>query len=321
MQALIGQFLRDRELFNFGASDSLYIGGGTPSIVAHALYKPLFQAISPFLNGDAEVTIEANPNSLTLKWAEGIRAIGANRISIGAQSFDNQKLRFLGRLHNGSEAQEAIKNAKNAGFSEINVDLIYGVLGDTRDLLRRDLRTALECGATHISAYTLTVEKNSAFYGRSDVAITDEKTERQFCEAIEAAGLPRYEVSNFGKNPSRHNMGYWAGKDYLGIGSGATGTVKEGENRLRYEPHKKFARYINDPFYKKIETIDQETFRAERLMLGARCKIGFDRFLLNLREQQKAEVLLKEGLLAMRGDRYYNTDFRLADEIWLFLNG
>ncbi|GHV03360.1 coproporphyrinogen III oxidase [Campylobacterota bacterium] len=321
ISALIRQFHHDRELLGGVVSESFYIGGGTPSCVSAAAYEPLFEAIKPHLAIGAEITIEANPNSLTDGWALALRKLGANRISIGVQSFDDDKLKLLGRLHNGKEAKAAIEAAKRAGFEQIGADLIYGVEGDHLELLKGDLAQAIALGATHISAYHLTIEENTPFAKRAYQAMDDRKTEQQFSLAIEAAGFPRYEVSSYGSHPSKHNLGYWALKPYLGLGAGAVGTVAHESGYLRYEPYKSVEAYIADPFAREIELIDSKTHDMEEVILGARCKIGFSHSALGKRALERAKILLVQGALRSEGDRFYNTDFWLSDEIWLFLNG
>ncbi|MDR0747058.1 MAG: radical SAM family heme chaperone HemW [Helicobacteraceae bacterium] len=314
VSAVLRQLENDIGLYNFRHADSLYIGGGTPSMLAAKLYKPFFEALKGVLTGEAEITVEANPASLVKEWAEGMAELGANRISIGVQSFDDRKLKRLGRTHTAQEAIEAIGIAKSAGFEEISVDFIYAVKGDTLNLLLNDLRIAAELGVTHISAYQLTVENNRALQK------IDRNLEKRFSLAIDVAGYPRYEVSNYGKKPSRHNAGYWNGLEYLGLGAGATGTARADDGWIRYEPLKSIGAYIADPRAKTIEKISQIIYNSERLMLGLRCNEGFERSRLTVEQLKRAKFLLAGGKLMARGDRLYNTDLWIGDEIWLYLN-
>jgi oxygen-independent coproporphyrinogen-3 oxidase len=314
INAVLKQFENDMSLYNFYRADSLYVGGGTPSMLPEKLYKPFFEALKGILAKEAEITIEANPGSLSQKWAESMADLGANRISIGVQSFDDKKLERLGRTHTAQDAIKAIKIAKNAGFEEISIDFIYAVEGDTLDLLLNDLKTAADLGATHISAYQLTVENNFALQK------IDLNLEKRFSLVIELAGYQRYEVSNYGGKPSRHNAGYWNGLEYLGLGAGATGTVRVDDGWIRYEPPKSIGAYIADPRVKAIEKISQIIYNSERLMLGLRCKEGFERSRLTAGQLKKAEFLLASGKLTAKGDRLCNTDLWISDEIWLYLN-
>ncbi|MDR0664724.1 MAG: radical SAM family heme chaperone HemW [Helicobacteraceae bacterium] len=317
--ALIRQFEADLELCGCDRFDSLYVGGGTPSIFAAVSYEPFFAKISPFLRGDAEITIEANPSSLTLDWAKTMRSYGVNRVSIGVQSFNDRKLKFLGRDHNAAQARGAVENARKAGFEQISVDFIYGAAIDTRALLLDDLKAAKSFGATHVSAYCLTIEENAPFFAKPEFASNDSELEREFSRAIEAAGYPRYEVSNYGKTISRHNLGYWEGRGYLGLGAGAVGFIDRGESAFRYSPRRAPQGYIDDPLDKTTEIIDRAALNDERLMLGLRCFTGFEAGVLSQKETQKAEFLVDRSLLNRGENRYRNADFWLSDEIWLYI--
>jgi oxygen-independent coproporphyrinogen-3 oxidase len=317
--ALIRQFESDRREFGLDRFGSLYIGGGTPSIFAAESYAPFFEKVSPFLAEDAEITIEANPVSLTLKWAKTMRSFGVNRISVGVQSFCDRKLRVLGRAHNAKEAKTAIAAAIDAGFEQISVDFIYGVLGDDLKTLLNDLSEAKKLGAAHISAYALTIEEDTPIDRQT--AIDDLELERAFSEAIEEARYPRYEVSNYGVAPSAHNAGYWEGRDYLGLGAGAIGNVKRGDSYLRYAPRKAIGEYMRDPLCKTTEAIDEKTRNDELLMLGLRCDHGFEARILSEKERERADFLARNGRLNARGERYFNADFWLSDEIWLYIKG
>lgn len=317
MDALLVQLKADLSRFDMCRAQSVYIGGGTPSAVDAALYAPLFQILAPLLAPDAEVTIEANPGSLTPRWAETMRRYGVNRLSLGVQSFDDEKLGVLGRVHSGDQARRALQTAQAAGFKAINLDLIYGVAGDTFKSLQADLSAAQTHGATHISAYMLTLEEETPFETRADLTLDDEPLLRRFAEAIEEAGYPRYEVAAFGQIPSRHNSGYWAGKEYLGVGAGATGTV----GGVRYEPHKNPDRYITDPLFRTEEIIDENTWKTERIMLGLRCALGVEQNWLNAAQRARADRLVQEGRFVYQAGRYFNLDFFVADEAALYLLG
>ncbi|MGE4295174.1 MAG: radical SAM family heme chaperone HemW [Campylobacterales bacterium] len=317
MAALLRQLESDLQRFGVRSAQSLYIGGGTPSTVEAGLYEPLFERLSSVLEPNAEVTIEANPGSFTPGWAEKMRRFGVNRLSLGVQSFDDGKLGVLGRVHSGAQAVKALQTARSAGFAQISADLIYGVAGDTLEGLKGELSCAKAHGATHLSAYMLTLEEHTPFETRADLCAEDEALFRAFGEAIEAAGYPRYEVAAFGKNPGRHNLGYWTGMDYLGIGAGATGTV----GRVRYEPLKDPAAYAADPLARSEETIDDAAWQMERVMLGLRCLSGFEAALLAPAQLDRARLLAREGRLRFEGGRFFGTDFLIADEAALFILG
>ena len=166
MQQLLVQLSFEMKRFNVSVTnkiETVFIGGGTPSTIDAPLYKPLFEMIQPYLETDAEITIEANPNSASEEWLNGIFSLGVNRVSFGVQSFDEQKLKLLNRAHNKTQAVEAVQNAQKVGFKNISLDIIYGVSGDTQELLENDLKIAFRLPINHLSAYALTIEQNTPF--------------------------------------------------------------------------------------------------------------------------------------------------------------
>lgn len=309
MSALIEQLRYELERFAVQKQqiETLFVGGGTPSTVKAQLFEPMFALLEPYLAKDCEITFEANPNSATPSWLHGIKTLGATRISFGVQSFDAEKLRFLGRAHSPDQAIAAIQYAAEAGIEHINCDIIYNVRGDSEKLLANDLAIAQSLPIDHISAYALTIEEGTPF-ARGQV--TSHKEFGPF--VAEHIHMPWYEVSNFGHYRSRHNMGYWQLKDYIGIGAGAVGFM---HNR-RFYPSRDLHRYIADPLACDIEELAHQDLRTEKIFLGLRSVVGVDAKLVN---SQKAALLCDEGKLLYRDGRYYNLDFFLADEIALYL--
>jgi len=211
---------------------SVYLGGGTPSLLsADAVATVLAAAARAFdLAAGAEVTLEANPGGLTAERLGGYRAAGVTRLSIGAQSFTPSHLRTLGRDHAVEDIGAAVAAAHEAGFDNVSLDLIFGVPGGTVADWEADLAAALALKPPHVSAYSLTYEESTPFFawrakGRlAPVAEDDEAAMAEVAiDALEAAGLERYENSSFARPgyESRHNLAYWDGSDYLGIGAGA----------------------------------------------------------------------------------------------------
>ena len=211
---------------------SVYIGGGTPSLLPTDIMKELFAAIKRnfTLIPDAEVTIEANPDDVTPIWLKGLTDTPINRISIGAQTFNDNLLKFLGRRHNAQQTIDAVKTCKEAGISNISLDLIYGLPGQTMEDWHNDVKNALSLGITHLSAYVLSYEEGTrldTMLKRRLIEDTDEELSRQMYNhlltATEEAGFLHYEISNFALPGyhSRHNSGYWQGVAYLGLGAGA----------------------------------------------------------------------------------------------------
>ena len=297
--------------------ETVFIGGGTPSTVSAELYAPLFEAIAPFLAEDAEVTSEANPNSATREWLEGMKTLGVNRISFGVQSFDDDKLKTLGRAHNTEHALRAIRDAAEIGYEHLSLDLIYGVAGETRELLERDFITAFSLPIDHISLYALTIEEGTLFEKSPEKAREDLETTRWLFDKIGKQGFTQYEISNFGRTRSRHNMGYWEHKPYIGLGSGAVGFL----GRQRYYPSNSVEGYIADPLFCHVEELSDAELASEKLFLGFRSCVGVEAGLLTPAQQKQADLLVREGLLEFRNGRYTNTDYLLADEIALRVEG
>ncbi len=316
MQALQKQLERELERFDAreGSIETLFIGGGTPSTVHPDLYAPLFETLRPYLADNAELSSEANPNSASAQWLRGMGALGINRISFGVQSFDAAKLKRLGRAHSPRQAIEAVEAAATAGFKRISLDLIYNCAGDDRALLEADLDRAFSLPITHLSAYELTIESGTPFAQTPEARQEDVPLARWMAEEIAARGLPPYEISNFG-DPCRHNLGYWRLRDYIGLGAGAVGFLKD----RRFYPSPSIDRYLADPAAHTVEALTPEDLRMERLFLGLRSRIGIDRELLTPSEEERAELLTKAGKLRRRPEGYENPDFFLADEIALYL--
>lgn len=320
MNALIVQL--EAELLRFNASPSnpietVFIGGGTPSTIDPSLYRPIFEMIDPYLAKNCEITSEANPNSATRSWMEGMYELGVNRLSFGVQSFNNEKLKILGRAHHTEQALKAIQTASAIGYKHLSVDLIYGVRGDTRTLLKSDIQQALILPIDHISLYALTIEAETAFEKTPEIAEEELEMTRWLFREIAAKGFEQYEISNFGKYRSRHNIGYWEHKPYIGLGSGAVGFL---ENR-RYYPSISVEHYIQNPCELTIEEIESDAILSEKLFLGFRSSVGVDADLLNEKQKNQAEMLCREGILSFRDGRYFNSDFLLADEIALRVEG
>ena len=211
---------------------TVFFGGGTPSTFqGNSIGAILDEAVTLFaLEEKAEITLEANPGAVDAGRFRDYRARGVNRISIGGQSFDPKLLQFLGRTHGADETRQALRSVRDAGFENFSLDLIYGIPGQTVDGVSRDLEQALENHPPHLSAYNLTIEEGTPFHARYRQGLLkplDEEVEIDMAGRIQQtlaqAGLERYEISNYARPglESRHNVNYWQGGDYLGIGAGA----------------------------------------------------------------------------------------------------
>ena len=231
--------------------ESIFIGGGTPSLFSESAIADLLEGVSRsvILASDCEVTLEANPGSAETGRFAGYRAAGVNRLSIGAQSFDDGALARIGRIHDGGAALAAISGARAAGFRRINVDLMYGLPEQTLEAALADLAKALDTGVTHLSHYELTLEPNTLFH-RFPPTLPDEDVLWDMHEAgmaaLAEAGLNRYEISAYAApdEACRHNLNYWRFGDYIGIGAGAHGKRTGGGVVERSIKHRHPRRYL-----------------------------------------------------------------------------
>lgn len=234
--AFIDALVREIELrsdyFKGKAVETLYIGGGTPSVLGISELIKIYSALGKCFELEKlrEFTLEANPDDLTSEKLMSLRQLPVNRLSIGVQSFHHSDLRYMNRIHSPVQACESIVNARKAGFDNISADLIYGTPGMTNRMWEENIMQLIEFGVPHISAYALTVEKSTALEyfirkGRAD-DVSEEQCAEQFdilCSICETHGYEHYEISNFcfpGKY-SLHNLSYWTGKEYLGLGPSA----------------------------------------------------------------------------------------------------
>lgn len=213
---------------------SIFIGGGTPSLISPAGYAELFDGLRARLNfaDDIEITLEANPGTVEQGLFQGYREVGINRLSIGVQTFQTAQLKALGRIHSGDEAQRAAQSAREAGFSNFNLDLMHGLPGQTLEQALDDLRQAIALEPTHLSWYQLTLEPNTVFF-REQPVLPDEDVLADIQDAgqalLAAEGYVQYEVSAYARHNQRcrHNLNYWQFGDYLGIGAGAHGKLTQ----------------------------------------------------------------------------------------------
>jgi len=307
------------ELKRFGAQknsiETLFIGGGTPSTVDPKLYTPIFELLKPYLQENAEITTEANPNSASKEWLKGMKALDINRVSFGVQSFDEDKLKNLNRAHTPSQAKEAIETAKALGFEHLSLDLIYNYQGDTKALLLNDIETAFTLPIDHISAYELTIEDGTKFSSTPEVRQDDENLAFFVVEEIEKRGFKAYEISNFGSYQSRHNKGYWELENYIGAGAGAVGFLRN----TRFYPQTDIERYIHDPLNITEEHLTEDELLTEKIFLGLRSNVGIEKFSLTQKMQERATLLCKEHKLSDGNTHYYNKNFFLSDELALFI--
>ena len=275
---------------------SIFIGGGTPSLWAPASVAKVLEALGSKLRVAAgcEVTLEANPGASDAGRFADYRAAGVNRLSMGVQSFEASTLATLGRAHDGATAARAFEAARRAGFDNVSMDFIYGVHGQTLAQVESDARRAVALGSEHLSAYALTLDKASLAeevplarqLARGEVSLPPDDTvvrmQRVVRDVFAAAGLQRYEISNYAKPGfhSRHNALYWTGGEYLALGTGATGHLRA-TAPFRYSNQRSAEKYLLEveagrwPEASREELSGLELFE-ERVAMGLRLASGVD---------------------------------------------
>lgn len=244
LAALLDDLEADLPLAGGRPLDSIFIGGGTPSLMSAGFYARFLEALAQRMKlaETIEITLEANPGTLERGRFHGYRQAGINRLSLGVQSFQAEQLAALGRIHSGDDAVAAVDEARLAGFDNINLDLMHGLPGQTPELALADLERALALSPEHLSWYQLTLEPNTEFHSRPP-ALPEEETlwdiQDLGHERLESAGLSRYEISAYARpgRRSRHNLNYWRFGDYLGIGAGSHGKLSalDESGRLQIE--------------------------------------------------------------------------------------
>jgi oxygen-independent coproporphyrinogen-3 oxidase len=275
-----------REIEIVGQSNSrsistIFFGGGTPSVLEPQHIQALFKSLHRHFNipAQTEITLEANPESVTLEKLESWRSVGINRLSLGLQAYDDQLLQKMGRLHSVQQFEEAYERSRQAGFSNISIDLIYGFPGQTLEGWKETVRSVIRLKPEHVSLYALAVEEHTPFGAQGVQVDADRQAEMyEIARAtLPTAGYPQYEISNFAPpgRECRHNLIYWRAQDYIGLGVGAVGCV----DGLRWENAKNLSSYYKDITAGRLprlreERLDAQTRKFERLMLGLRLREG-----------------------------------------------
>lgn len=270
---------------------SVFFGGGTPSLMPVETVASVLETIPRLwpVDGNVEITLEANPGSAEAEKFAGFRAAGVNRLSLGVQALDNDDLKFLGRAHNTDEARHAIELARK-NFPRFSFDLIYARKNQSTQAWEKELREALTLAGDHLSLYQLTIEPNTVFYtrtARGEVLTAEENPSVEMYELtqniMQDAGLPAYEVSNHARDgqESRHNLTYWHYDDYIGIGPGAHGRYRLGARRLAADNHRAPDVWLREVNEKNIglrlaEDLDVNAAMREALMMGLRLVNGID---------------------------------------------
>ena len=307
--------------------DTIYLGGGTPSQLTADQLRQLFIYINKVyklpppsggVGGGVEVTIECNPDDITPEYAEALSQLPVNRVSMGAQTFDDQRLHFLHRRHTANQVQQAVSRLREAGICNISIDLMYGFPGETLSQWERDIDSALSLDVEHLSAYCLSIEEGTPLYklhkrDGSFCVICDEETERQMyyllIDRLTAAGYEHYEISNFAKPGfrSRHNSSYWTDVPYIGLGAAAHSYDGQ-QRRWNIDDINVYIKGIEngEPAY-DYELIDDTTRYNDRVMLALRTCEGLDLQSLTPADRDYllplANRYIADGLLSNDGRR------------------
>jgi len=302
---------------------SIHFGGGTPSLMTAKDIEVVIAQVRELwgLTESCEIAIEANPHDAEeAKW-KAYRAAGINRLSLGVQSFHDPALKLLGRDHDGAEAKRALEMA-TAIFPSVSLDIIYGWTGQTEALLNADLDIALDSGAQHISAYQLTIEEGTAFAkaeARGDIKAVDADKSADFYdlvrERLTTKGFAHYEVSNFAKpnHRSKHNLAYWQGRDYVGVGPGAHGRLTVEGTRyatiaaMRPEAYQDMVAETGLGLTEK-EALSPTAWAEEYLLMGLRIEMGislarFEEISGERLSQKVIQELVHNNLLVQQDDR------------------
>ncbi len=335
IDTLLRDLRADSNLVQGRPIDTLFIGGGTPSLFSATSIKRLMQGIDDTvkLSATLEATMEANPGSAEADKFHGFREAGINRLSLGVQSFHDEQLQALGRVHNADDAHKAIEMVRNAGFDNFNIDLMHGLPGQNLESASADLRAALSYQPPHLSWYQLTIEPNTVFHKRPPVLpVEDSLADIQDAgeKILDNSGYRQYEVSAYSlpNRKCRHNINYWSFGDYLGIGAGAHGKISFPDGRImRYSKRRQPGDYMsagNDSFVASEQALSPEDISAEFMLNALRLNDGFAVSQFQLRTglpitkiQATVEMLSARQLLVIDGDRIRTTELgrRFLDSV------
>ena len=320
IRALLQDLRDDLPLLQGRAIETVFIGGGTPSLFSVAAIQTLLREVANMvpLSAVAEITMEANPGSAEADKFSALKDVGINRLSLGIQSFDDVQLQALGRIHTSDQAHAAVEFAHRANFDSFNLDLMHGLPGQTVQSAEADLLRAIACESPHISWYQLTIEPNTVFHKRPPrLPIEDALADIQRCgeQLLAEGGYAQYEVSSYSRSGfnCRHNSNYWSFGDYLGIGAGAHGKISFPDGRIeRYAKRRQPEEYMSaglGEFVASTRTLERSEIAGEFMMNALRLNDGFtlSQFvertgLESARLEPQLELLYGRELLMRDGD-------------------
>jgi putative oxygen-independent coproporphyrinogen III oxidase len=326
LQALLDDFSADLAHVGGRELQSIFIGGGTPSLMSPGFYDRLLDQLNDGMNFSAEIeiTLEANPGSVEASRFADYRSLGINRLSLGIQSFSDHSLTVLGRIHDSSEARNAIDIGREAGFDNFNLDIMYALPNQTPEQALADLQEAVKFEPAHLSWYQLTVEPNTAFFSKPPVLPAEDSVLSMMdagLTLLEREGLQRYEISAYALpgRQSRHNLNYWQFGDYLGIGAGASGKItRPNDNQIvRTRKVRQPSHYLSclGDYLAERHVVEQDSLDIEFMMNSLRLTGGFEADLYERRTgnsfsavRKKLECLQDEGMLRLTSSRVVPTE-------------
>ena len=308
---------------------SIYFGGGTPSFIDVRYIKEILRVISENYSiiENPEITLEANPGTVDFKKLKKYKELNINRISFGVQTLNDELLKEIGRIHTAKEAIETFNLARDAGFNNISLDIIFGLPNQTLKDIEDTLDEFIKLSPEHISTYSLKIEENTVFgrlYKEHKLKLPSEELEREMYytikEKLKKAGYIQYEISNFAKAGyySRHNTSYWERQDYLGFGVSAASCF----NEVRFTNTEDFESYIGNPInnFSENEMLTKDVIDSEKIILGLRMLKGVDEDLFFKDEwKESLQKLINKGLLKREGENISLTDkgLDLANQVFV----
>ena len=308
--------------------ETIYIGGGTPSSLSILNLKKLLEIINLFhLNNDYEMTMEVNSENITKEKLLLMKDHGVNRLSIGLESSHGKFLKYLNRHHTYQDVEKSISLMKEIGFKNINVDLIYGLPEENMEDLLMDLDRLMELDITHISTYSLMINKHTIL-GINKVKEIDEDLDYEMyitiCNYLKEKGFEHYEISNFSKEgcESRHNLTYWLNNHYYGFGLGSSGYL----DNIRYDNTKSMANYLKGKYLLNKETLDKKEEISYALILGFRLVNGlnkkdfYQRYNVNINDLYNVRDLINKGYLIDNGSNIFVSYDKIYIENQILIN-
>jgi len=329
--ALCNELYARGEIYQRNPLQTVFFGGGTPTQIDPSLIGQVLETVDQVFGmcSDVEITVEANPGTVDLEKFSHLRSVGCNRLSLGVQSFDNYALKKLGRVHSSEEAIRAFSSAREAGFSNVSIDLIFSVPDVPESAWKGSVDRAISLQPEHISAYALTIEEGTLFAKRERegvlVVLTEDDDAMQYDwtrHRLKDAGFGQYEVSNFAQHgrESRHNLSYWTGLEYLGVGLSAHSYIG-GERFWNISDIESYLQRVEGDISPEEgrERVDGQTARRERFWLGLRTSQGVLLTELEqeiLRQNSRMASLVDAEFLRLEHDRVV-----LADSGWCRADG